>query len=98
MPKDLETSIGNIQKEIGESFKLKKIAELLNSATTVIREEYPDKITWGPASSRNEFRFNSSNEQESLDRLKNFKKIQEESEKIGGLDLEEKPEVKHSED
>ena len=64
----------------------KDLAEFIVKAMDV--EEYSDKITWGPAGARNEFRFNSSNLEESTDRLANFKKIQEEAMKIGVVEVE----------
>ena len=69
-----------IEKEISEAVKLKKMTELFNHSTTIHKEEFPDKIVWGKADSRKDFKFNSDNLDESINRLDNFFKVLE---KIG---------------
>ena len=64
-----------IRKEVEERHKLKRIMEALNSSVTTMREEFPDKITWGEAGNRKEFKFNSSDLDEANIRLDNFQKI-----------------------
>lgn len=64
-----------IQEDIAKTIELKRMVEMLGATTEIKKEEYPDKITWGDAKNRKEFKFNASNEEETALRLENFFKV-----------------------